>query len=50
MIITAPMPSKANIRIGTHGGLTFTALGIGGVYRPDELSSRACGGAGLLPD
>ena len=31
MIMTAPMPRRANIRTGTHGGLTFTAFGTGGV-------------------
>ncbi len=35
MIIRAPMPSRVNMRIGTHGGLTLTALGMGGVYRPE---------------
>ena len=36
------------MRIGTHGGLTLTALGMGGVYRPEPDWSWA--GDGLLPD
>src|SRR5947209_20411106 len=31
---SVPTPRKMNISTGTHHGLTFTAFGIGGVYRP----------------
>src|SRR5256885_1802835 len=39
-ITSVPMPSRANMRIGTHIGLTFTELAIAGVST-DVIGSSA---------
>jgi hypothetical protein len=38
--MSTPRPRQPNITTGTHGGLTFCSLGIGGVYRPDDGMAR----------
>lgn len=43
--------NRANIRIGTHRGLCFTACGMGGVYREDAdtPASLRSGAPGRVP-
>lgn len=47
---TIPLPRRANIKTGTHIGLTFLVLGVGGVYLEGLAFFALAFGVALEPD
>lgn len=47
---TIPPPRRANIKTGTHRGLTFLVLGVGGVYLDGLAFFALAFGVALEPD
>ena len=47
---TIPPPRRANIKTGTHIGLTFLVLGVGGVYLEGLAFFTLAFGVALEPD